>query len=1642
MKSDGPMEQIMARNRMTPEERTLFLDELKQMNSKGLTYADLRTAVADKLETLRRLKETELLCDIASKDKAELVRIVGLETLEKLADPVSLSVVNAMAKEDQNPEVRHLSETVVIVIVKRAQAREQFDQGCQLLWNYKPQEAAAKFSAAIGHELGGPYAGLSRGMMLYRKQKYDDALTEFVAVSSDFPWIAETYIYLGQTFTRLGILSPEDSLSFFDSAINNFKKALELGPTLTFPYVGMARTYLKIEGSPQIRDDVTKRTDAITNAEFCVDIVLKEEPDNAHALLAKSQLLEKKAVTLARRDSEADKLLAEAESIVDRVISMENVEPNNLVFAYGAKAKRYIDSKNYKEAAVYCRKAMEIAGIETEKAIFRWLQESLKNTDVSGAVQTCKEWIKVYPDDAWGYANLGNLLKKTNPDESLQNLLRAYEMGKSIEGVRKFVSERLARTLFSQGKPFEAREILMNAPDETRIHPNSITLLKNIDNEIARRRQGSNNFCNEVEQALKTADRRSPEFLDMIKRFCERAQSTATVDPYNPRLWSNLARLKNETKNFVDAIKHCERALELLPSKEEFAAAVIHFNYGIALKGVNSVDVAIDHFKIAAAQSGGGFKQMVETEMKKLETRKAVADKGGVQGEFITYRNNVTGSIEKHYIRALEDFVSVLSSSLPIGGTLPQIGHGPVFLRAATGVGKTVTTPMYLFMIMWNKTGKKGGKIPQVLVVEPRIPIAIDEMRHMNETYQGFIKQKEGVGIISRYVSLMEKEQFACMRRIFSEEYKDMNIFREAVFTEIPDLRKHEGGIQSRIIKQLHMVFMQTRDLRGDSGPFGVITSLGAVNPEAPVVFVTTGVFEKRAFENDLDPNSHRILVDEGHITLERNSGVEIAVSLCRRKGISVDYMSATVDKGTLEQDLGVKVIDCGQEQFPIEYRIANGRMTDVIEGIIDSCLIKRVDISEDLRNWDKKESPDKRAVGLLIVVNSHMSENSDTLKFQNKIRSNPSFKGVDVLRLASPVIRDPLQRRDFLERVKSIEKRCGRYVIIATNVVEMGITFPSLDFIVTMDTEYVNVERTSGTTLEIAELSLNALKQRAGRVGRKRPGICFITKEYKDGKGAWYTKLPGPQLKSLRPEKIKYPLEISDLSKLAFLSFKESISDEGLEEWVRGLNLPSRIDKDLHRMDNLQRCRLSLKEKGIADDAGITLLGNEILKYVGVEDIDFARMSALCDKVDYKSVREYREIRQIMITIAALSEISIGEMLQQSASLKIKDDERRKHCLSRLILSEKVGPLGGGISPEDVVDIMGQCDTPDEMRKRLVDINLTPHYLSQLVSLTIDGFLPRTPLEVVGEEPNSGDFSSDADFNSAYESWNNALETNKDYVHMQKNAVTLDCDSELLAMYDIICYFFNKYQLLFLGDLPLYERQMLEVAFANEAEGLELKKHIVRAAIDSVVDLFDYLDEPIPIFKRECPEEMKPTKRDLKRLFESFVISESLTHDISAPFAVRVAHALCDSSDATQPISSRNMDKLASEFKTSRSSLDMLFKKVVTPAWDKYREEWKRLNYMEYRHFLPRLRDELRWKVLEHIKSCKYGSIIELERGSLAYIGEINFDGCPVHVELNNDRTPLHIEEEKIRVMAKVSPGVRPDGIEVLSVTHTTLLH
>ena len=58
-----------------------------------------------------------------------------------------------------------------------------------------------------------------------------------------------------------------------------------------------------------------------------------------------------------------------------------------------------------------------------------------------------------------------------------------------------------------------------------------------------------------------------------------------------------------------------------------------------------------------------------------------------------------------------------------------------------------------------------------------------------------------------------------------------------------------------------------------------------------------------------LDPKYNRIIIDEAHVTIEANPSIELGIALARKRGVKIDYMSATVDPSTLQRDLGVKIV-------------------------------------------------------------------------------------------------------------------------------------------------------------------------------------------------------------------------------------------------------------------------------------------------------------------------------------------------------------------------------------------------------------------------------------------------------------------------------------------------------------------------------------------------------------------------------------------------------------------------------------------------------------------------------------------------------------------------------------------------------------
>lgn len=490
---------------------------------------------------------------------------------------------------------------------------------------------------------------------------------------------------------------------------------------------------------------------------------------------------------------------------------------------------------------------------------------------------------------------------------------------------------------------------------------------------------------------------------------------------------------------------------------------------------------------------------------------------------------------------------------LDIARYLPRMTQDPFFLVAATGLGKTVAVPIHVWLRQCERAANEvPTEQPRVWVVEPRVPIAEDQAAYMASLYRKFLS---------------------------------------------------ETG-------------------RRDSSPlFGSITSnLGRVSKNASIMFVTTGIFALLARSKEFDGSRDRVIIDEAHVTIEQNAEVEIAIAQARQAGVTVDYMSATIDTASLQETLGVEnVISADEGRFPIWLHNLGAPVEEVIVDVVRTVLLDQ-ERTSDLLPGDSYEFCDQirgdvlasgRSHGLLVVINSFAGEQSDARRLAAKIEAAPYNSPepqVEVLQLASRIVRDTVALARFSERLDRIEASTRPYVILATSVVEMGVTFPTLDFVITMDSGYTNRTLGDREVPVLGPLGVNSLKQRIGRVGRRRSGVGYISNEV----GAPYSELSDDELNKggLAFEPIRPPLQTAPSITLAMHTFREGWRDvDAVVHGLHEMELPSRatvVTSDGVRKVLEERKRLI--GFGIASEDGeLTPLGRNCDQWVGAGDLAYA---------------------------------------------------------------------------------------------------------------------------------------------------------------------------------------------------------------------------------------------------------------------------------------------------------------------------------------------------------------------------------------------------------------------------------------------------
>lgn len=751
-----------------------------------------------------------------------------------------------------------------------------------------------------------------------------------------------------------------------------------------------------------------------------------------------------------------------------------------------------------------------------------------------------------------------------------------------------------------------------------------------------------------------------------------------------------------------------------------------------------------------------------------------------------------------HAVTAVKSFLDHLieEEKLPIAfdahgqrsadAPLWRYGPDPTFLVAMTGVGKTLTIPLReLLLACERRPPVAGDSRRHVYIVEPRIPICEGMQRYLDGRYRSFCR---------------------------------------------------------------------SRHLPSDHALFGCITSAtGQVHAEAPILFITTGILESLVASESLDPDRDRVVIDEAHVTIEQNPGVELCIALLRRLQVPLSYMSATVDTAGLERELGVRIVEARNKRYPVLLRLLDGPIdrnrpeetAETLERLVSGVLLEpdpalfapvpdqspqRMEEIREVRRSLVDEAQ-RRAVGMLIVVNSHASEHSDTRVIADLIR-NASFnrprRCVEVLRLASPIIRDAEAFELFKSRIARIEAEKGRYVIVATNVVEMGVTFESVDIVVTLDSELETVQTPLGSYLRKRPLGVNALYQRAGRAGRKRPGACFIARDV----GAAYTELDPAKLDSeLDYEPLRYPFQTGGFQRLALASFQQKV--ENPNEWLRSLPIPSAI-RVSERWQNPARARLReersrLQLLGLADGRELTRIGRYATEQlVTLEDPRFVALivPALEDE-------RLRPLLEPLLVIAAAADVGLSDIVRPSPEFRFNGQ--------RVIRHEVLGEDDLGILPSRARQILEEHG-PDPAR--LMAGGMPAASAARLVGLIRRGY-------------------TFADLGQGY-----AQDQQERYLILENEVVRLSRESDLVSVYRIVAHFYNQYLSMLFNPLasPFDRHRLRTVAEIEAAEaGIEL------APVEGIVRRYRDLR------KRLSTEASRETKRPHESIAHEYLVSAAL---------------------------------------------------------------------------------------------------------------------------------------------------------------------
>ena len=308
-------------------------------------------------------------------------------------------------------------------------------------------------------------------------------------------------------------------------------------------------------------------------------------------------------------------------------------------------------------------------------------------------------------------------------------------------------------------------------------------------------------------------------------------------------------------------------------------------------------------------------------------------------------------------------------------------------------------------------------------------------------------------------------------------------------------------------------------------------------NKETKIIFTTVGSLIRRLTGEDPELKEYScIIVDETH---ERSVETDLLILFLKkalqiRKDLKVVFISATVDVNVFKNyfsDNSFNIVNMGEEtSFKIKDIYEKERPIDWQKTAAE----KTMDI---LKSGEKGD--------ILIFIKSKSDVGNIEKYIRQDLKKINSKENPFMVTLASGVSKPDVayatKEFDYLNhRDMDPNNPYTRKIVFATNVAESSLTVKGAVFVIDCGlalADLYNPTRNANALLE-KFVSKSAVKQRRGRVGRTKDGVCYHLYSEKDYKELDQYPIPNIQKTDLTPYlldlmKLEYIKNIEDVKKL-----------------------------------------------------------------------------------------------------------------------------------------------------------------------------------------------------------------------------------------------------------------------------------------------------------------------------------------------------------------------------------------------------------------------------------------------------------------------------------------------------------------------------